>query len=726
VATARSSSDPGAGGRSGSGKRARVKPQAAEIPGPGAQIVRVLPAVAGIDKEFDYLVPEPLSESVAVGSIVRVDLAGRRVAAWVLESWVAGSAAVGADDEAGGLADPVERPLRPLALVTGWGPEPEVVDLAGWAAWRWAGRRSSLLTTATAEGRVRVLPEPALRPPAAPPADLIPAELVAALAALTASDESSPAAAGESSPAAEGSGGARPLVLRLPPATDPTAIIAHLAGRGPTLVVVPARPRAAVLAERLRRAGTDVALLPDDWAQARAGAAVVMGARAAAWAPCPGLAAVVVVDGHDEALVQEQAPTWSAVDVAVERARRAGAPCVVISPCPTVELLAAATLLRVTPDAERAGWSVLDVVDRRGDDPRLGLYSRAAVDAVRAGGTVLCVLNRVGRTRLLACSACGSIADCERCGAALASLVDGELSCPRCGLTRPVVCRACHSTRLRQLRIGVSRAREELQALAGRAVGEVTAAGVVDGDAEVLVGTEAVLHHAGRADAVVFLDFDQHLLAPRLRAHQEAMALLARASRLAGGRRARGERAPGRVVVQTRLPDHPVLTAAAVADPGRLADHEMEIRRQLRFPPVTALAAVSGPVAPEFIERLRATQTMPGSPGADGSPAAQDAPGASGAQGAQDAPGAQGAQDAPGAQRASGAQGAQDAPGAHGAPGARGAGHEGGGPEPVEVLGPDEGRWLIRAAGPAALADALAAVPRPPGRLRIEVDPQRI
>ena len=64
--------------------------------------------MAGIDKEFDYLVPEPLTESVAVGSIVRVDLAGRRVAAWVLDSWVAGPAAVGADEEAGGPADPLD------------------------------------------------------------------------------------------------------------------------------------------------------------------------------------------------------------------------------------------------------------------------------------------------------------------------------------------------------------------------------------------------------------------------------------------------------------------------------------------------------------------------------------------------------------------------------------------------------------------------------------------
>ncbi|MBO0702143.1 MAG: hypothetical protein J2P38_04370, partial [Candidatus Dormibacteraeota bacterium] len=373
--------------------------------------------------------------------------------------------------------------------------------------------------------------------------------------------------------------------------------------------------------------------------------------------PCPDLAAVVVIDGHDPALIQEQAPTWSAVDVAAERARRVGAPCVVISPCPSVELLAGARPLRIPPDAERAGWSVIDVVDRRPDDPRLGLYSRPVVDAVRSGGVVLCVLNRVGRARLLTCAACGTVADCERCGAAVASLHSEELYCPRCGLTRPVVCRSCTSTRLRQLRVGVSRAREELEALAGRRVGEITAAGAAQGDADIVVGTEAVLHRRSRADVVVFLDFDQHLLGPRLRAPEEALGLLARASRLTGGRRARRGRPAGRVLVQTRLPGHPVLVAAEVADPGRLADHELAIRRQLRLPPVTALAAVSGPGAPELVAAVLARPD----------PAI-----------------------------------------------------------PLEVLGPDDGRWLLRAPGHAALADALATLDRPSARVRIDVDPQRL
>jgi primosomal protein N' (replication factor Y) len=398
-----------------------------------------------------------------------------------------------------------------------------------------------------------------------------------------------------------------------------------------------------------------VALMPGDWARARAGAAVVVGTRAAAWAPCPGLAAVVVIDGHDEGLRQEQAPTWNAVAVVAERARRAGVPCVITSPCPGVELAAATRLVVPQPDVERAGWSVLDVVDRRGDDPHQGLYSRAVVDAVRRPGTVLFVLNRVGRARMLACAACGALADCERCGAAVGSVRTEELVCLRCGLARPVVCRACHSTRLKQLRIGVSRAREELEALAGRPVGEVTGSGAQDADAELVVGTEAVLHRSGRVDMVVFLDFDQHLLAARYRAHEEAINLLARASRLTGGRRGGSGRGPGRVLVQTRQPEHPVLRAVAAGDPGRLVADEWALRRQLALPPARALAAISGPAASVFVDRLRA------------------APGSSGV---------------------------------------------------VEVLGPEGDRWLVRAGDHEKLSDALGAVPRPPGRLRIEVDPQ--
>jgi primosomal protein N' (replication factor Y) len=366
------------------------------------------------------------------------------------------------------------------------------------------------------------------------------------------------------------------------------------------------------------------------------------------------LAAVVVIDGHDESLQQETAPTWNGWVVAAERARRAGVPCVVVSPCPTVELLEWGRQLAPSRQEERAGWAPLEVIDRRRDDPRTGLYSPRLVGLLKSGGRVLCVLNRKGRARLLACTACGELARCTECGAALGQspVLEATLLCPRCGATRPTVCASCGSTRLKTLRVGVSRVREELEALVGAPVGEVTGDSTELPQTPIVVGTEAVLHRVTATDGVAFLDFDQELLAPRFRAAEEALALLARASRLVGGR-GRG----GRVLVQTRVPHHDVIMAALTADPARLASRELTLRTALGLPPARALALVSGPAAPVYVDGLKA---------------------------------------------------------------AVGVG--------VEILGPDgpdAGRWLVRAADHDALSDLLASVPRPPGRLRVEVDPLR-
>jgi len=318
------------------------------------------------------------------------------------------------------------------------------------------------------------------------------------------------------------------------------------------------------------------------------------------------LAGVVVLDAHDEGLAQQQAPTWDAVGVVAERARRAAVPCLLVSSCPTLELLALAgdVAHQVSTAEERRGWAPLTVVDARDQDPRTGLYSPPVVDLVRGEGRVACVLNRKGRAQFLACGSCRATATCERCGSAV-HLADDTLVCRRCHATRPVVCLACGSTRLRSLRVGVTRAREQLEALAGRPVGEVTEATKELPDVPVLVGTESLLYRegalrrAGGVDAVVFLDFDQELLAPRYRAGEEALALLARASRLVGGRSG-----VGRLVVQTRVPQHAVIQAALSADPAALSDTERPVRQALRLPPYGALALISGPGAAELVGQI--------------------------------------------------------------------------------------------------------------------------
>ncbi len=573
------------------------------------RVVRVLPDVPAIDKTFDYLVPDALRDQVRAGDVVRIELHGRRVGGWIV--------ALDVDP-------PPDVTLRPLSKWSGLGPPADLIELARWAAWRWAGRPASLLKTASPERVVSALPQPV---PSRAPEPPIGPVLRAAL------DDGR-------------------AVVRLPPGADLVAVAAVVAARGNALVVCPTVAMASMIATRLRRSGVPVAQHPADWAAGAAGATVV-GARAAAWAPLGALAAVLVLDEHDEGHQQEQSPTWHARDVAVERAARAGVPCVLTSPCPSLEALAWGTLYAPDRARERAGWPVIEVVDRREEDPRTAsIISPALTRLVRSDQRVLCVLNRTGRSKLLACVSCGELARCATCEAAVEQPAD-DLSCRRCGAARPAVCLHCGSTRFKNVRAGVSRVREELEALIGEPVSELTASsGSDDAMARVVVGTEAVLRRIGRADAVAFLDLDQELLAPRYRAGEQAFGLVARAARVVAAAPRTAGRGGGRLLLQTRSPDHEVVQAAVHADPVRVADAERARRELLRLPPFTAMAEVSGASAGAFIAAL---------------------------------------------------------------------GH----PAGVQVAEVAVARWLLRAPDHTVLCDALAQVRRPPGRLRVEVDPLR-
>ncbi|MGP8065722.1 MAG: hypothetical protein ACLP81_05015 [Acidimicrobiales bacterium] len=595
------------------------------------RIVAVLPDVTGVDRSFDYAVPAAISSGVELGSIVRVPLHGRNVRGWVVAE---SSAREGYE-------------LRQIVDVVSRGPAPEVVGLGRFGAWRYAGRLRPFLVAGSPRRLVRALP--ATRPMRRP----APAPENSAIAEATRRALASPSS-----------------VLRLPPAAPRLeVVVAALAARGglDALVLAPTRRDAEVLAQRLGRLGRAVALQPEAWAEAAGGGCVVVGSRASAFAPVGRLGLVVVLDAHSEAYVEQRAPTWDATVVAAERARRAGVPCLFVSPCPTLGCLASSSLVTLEPAAEQAGWATVEVIDRRGDDPRSGLFSARFAEVVRASRRerpripVVCVLNRTGRARLLACGACRALVRCERCGSALveAGGVGSALGCPVCGRARPYVCAACGSARLRRLRLGTARAAEEIAALLGEPVDEVSSATARDpgSAAGVLVGTEAVLHRVRQASAVVFLDFDQELLAPRFRAAEEALALLALASRLVGGRGASGAadgRQPGRVVVQTRIPDHEVTRAALLGDPGLLTAVEAPRRAALGLPPFRALAVVSGVGAAACAERL----------------------------------------------------------------GAAPAGLE------VAALGPD--RFCLRGPSPHVLADELAAAGLPTEGLRVEVDPIRL
>jgi len=570
-------------------------------------VVRVQPDVAALHRSFDYAVPETWRSgtdvSLDVGSRVRVELHGRRVGGWVTEL----------DPEP--VAD-VE--LRLLQKWSGLGPTADVIELANWLAYRWVGSPAKALRTASPSKNVYRLP----------------AERVERWSGDI-----------ETWAAEVFAGGG--ATVRIAPASDRWPIVQAAAALGNPLFLMPTVQAAQQLAARLRRDGLRVALMPDDWAQAAAGS-IVVGTRAAALAPMHEMGAIVVFDEHDDAYREERAPTWHAREVALERARRAGVPCVLVSPAPSVEAAVALPMVEQPRSAEHGGWANFEIVDRRSEPPgRLGLFSEELVRALQGPGRVACILNRTGRVRLLACVSCGELASCERCQGAVRQVDDATLTCGRCAEERPPLCASCGSARLKNLVLGVSRAREELSALLGETVGEVTARDSTNGHARVVIGTEALLRTAPprsqRWAAVAFLDFDQHLTALRQQAESEAMGLLVMASRLVGARRG-----GGRVLVQTRMAEHRVLDAAKRANPVALTSALIEQSNLMRWPPAVAQAEISGKGAAAFMEKL-------------------------------------------------------------------------GLPMGLEVLGPNDDRWLVRAASIEPLVDELRRVDRGDERLRIAV-----
>jgi primosomal protein N' (replication factor Y) len=535
-------------------------------------VAGIVPDLTGLDRVFDYLVPVDLVSTIEIGSKVRVSLNGRRVGGWVVSLGLP-SPGVSADK------------LKSIDKSSGIGPDAEMLDLCRWASVRWCASRLRPFLVTASPHTVVTRPAPLRR-------TKVLAEPV------------SPAA---TKLLAEGGG-----VLQLPPSADHMPTLLAAARVGPALVVCASVDSANVLAHRLRRAGISVALMPEEWALARGGVDIVIGARAAAFAPCPELKVAVVLDEHEESLQEERAPTWHARDVLAERCRRADAPLLLVSPCPSVVGMSGRKLVAPSPEREKAAWPVVEVVDQSDLEPwKRSMLSSELIGYLRHSDIrVACVLNTKGQARLLACRTCHALTRCEVCQGAMVEEVPGRLDCGACGATRPRICNSCGSSVLSRIRPGVARLRDELEATAQRDVLAVVAGKdkedpLDDTKADVFIGTEAVLHRVRRIDVVAFLDFDSELLAPRYRASEQAFSLIARAARLVGPRD-RG----GRVVLQTSMPDHEVVRAAVAGDPSIVSVAEMARRQMLGLPPASAIAIIEGDGADVYVGELAKVSGM--------------------------------------------------------------------------------------------------------------------
>jgi primosomal protein N' (replication factor Y) (superfamily II helicase) len=395
-------------------------------------------------------------------------------------------------------------------------------------------------------------------------------------------------------------------------------------GLGVIVLVPEIALTAQVVARFVARFGDRVALLHsalsageryDEWRRVLDGVAdVVVGSRSALFAPLerPGL--VVVDEEQEPSYKQQSSPRYHAVDAALALGRLASAVIVLGSATPRVTTFHAATtgaikLLRLPVRVNDLAMPETTIVDlrlelRAGNRGTLSRALKLALQrAVAKGDQAILYLNRRGFATVVLCRDCGYIVPCPACEIPFAYHLDGSLVCHRCGrrAVPPEVCPQCGGRRIRHLGVGTQRVEEEVRAA-------VPAAPLVrmDRDAVRLKGAHAALFEkmrSGRAQVIVgtqmvakgfdlpgvslvgVVNADTVLNLPDYTSAERTFQLLTQVL----GRSGRGS-AGGRGVLQTYLPDHYAIRAAAAHDYATFAEAELAGRARFGYPPFGRLA----------------------------------------------------------------------------------------------------------------------------------------
>jgi len=375
------------------------------------------------------------------------------------------------------------------------------------------------------------------------------------------------------------------------------------------------------------------ALTPEErseqWRRIHCGnAPIVVGTRSAIFAPVPNLGLILVDEEHDQSYKQEETPRYNARDVAVMRAKLAGAVVVLGSATPSLEswhnsVLGKYTRIELHDRVMNRPLPEVELVDMRREFQETGqdqLFSRALVDQTRMaldrGEQALILLNRRGYSFAVICRACGEKLECQNCAIALthhkppaedAGIArEGQrLECHYCGYRRtvPARCPKCNSEHLYYLGAGSEQGEERLaeifpgahigrmdrDTVRGRHDLERLLARLHSGEINLLVGTQMIAkgHDIHGITLAGVVGCDHALSMPDFRAAERIFQLITQVS----GRAGRGD-LPGRVVVQTYYPDHYAIVAAATYNYASFVERELKYRRWMHYPPFGALANV--------------------------------------------------------------------------------------------------------------------------------------
>jgi len=399
-------------------------------------------------------------------------------------------------------------------------------------------------------------------------------------------------------------------------------------GRNALLLVPEIGLTPAVAGQFFQRFGDRVAILhsafgdaerAEQWRRIQRGAAsVVIGTRSGVFAPVQQLGLVIVDEEHDGSYKQQETPRYHGRDVALVRAKEAGAVAVLGSATPSIETrynAEAGKYVRLVMP-ERIGQRPLpqvEIVDMRLEfleTKTQATFSRKLLEEIeqRLGQREqsLLLLNRRGFSSFMVCRSCGERLPCSNCAVSLTyHRRDRRMLCHYCGYAErvPTECPKCGSDHVQFLGTGSERVEDELHRhfptarIARLDRDSVSSKGSFEhilqnfraGEIDILVGTQMIAkgHDIPNVTLVGVVLADIGLAMPDFRAAERSFQLLTQA----GGRAGRGT-ILGNVVIQTLNPDHYAIKFAAEHDYEGFYKKEIEFRKWLRYPPFAAFANI--------------------------------------------------------------------------------------------------------------------------------------
>lgn len=350
---------------------------------------------------------------------------------------------------------------------------------------------------------------------------------------------------------------------------------------------------------------------------------MVVGTRSALFLPWTNLGLIVIDEEHDTSYKQEDMGNYHARDMAILRAKIAGFPVVLASATPAAETLENVnagkyTRLRLTSRFGGAQLPEIQTIDLRENRPdayrvddteQTGFLSAPLCDAIsetlNAGRQTMLFINRRGFAPIVQCKKCGWTATCPDCSVGMTYHKRlGKLLCHMCGRTTPLAkqCPDCGAD-VSMRGVGLEKIQQEVNIRFPTARTALVSSDIItsrqslerlvnkmeSGEIDIVIGTQILAkgHHFPNLTLVGVVDADMGLFGTDFRAAEHTFQQLFQVA----GRAGRGE-FPGRVLMQTYQPEHPVLTAICACDRDSFMATDMAGRRMAQMPPYGQLIAI--------------------------------------------------------------------------------------------------------------------------------------